>query len=173
MNVALSGLPGAGKSTIGRRLARLLALPFFDSDAEIVRLHGPVAAIFAREGEPQFRRYESEVLRRLANGPACVIALGGGAVLAPENRALLRKHGVIVYLAISAEFAYRRVAHRSHRPLLGASPDLATVRRLLAQRTAAYDDNDFAIDAEGKSPATMAKRIARWYRERDTRGDAP
>jgi len=166
MNLALTGFMGAGKTTTGRRLARILNLPFIDTDAEIAREHGEIAAIFEREGEPQFREYERAVLERVASGEPCVAAVGGGAVVDPTNRRLLRSTGVIVHLAVSAETAFNRVVRRTHRPLLGAKPDLQTVRALLAQRARAYADSDLAIKADGKSPIALANIIARWYRKR-------
>jgi len=166
MHVALTGFMGAGKTTVGRRLARLLHMPFADSDAEVVRLHGEIAQIFEREGEAQFRCYESEALERLMRGRPGVVAVGGGAVLSGKNRALLRRGGVIVHLAISADDAYKRVAHRRHRPLLGAAPDLNAVRALMRSRAAAYADNDFEVQAGGRPAATVARTIARWYRAR-------
>jgi shikimate kinase len=159
---------GAGKSTVGRRLAKLLVLPFFDSDAEIARAHGSIEVIFAQQGEAKFREYEREALLQLVARPPCVIAVGGGAVVAPENRALLRARGVIVHLDISAAAAHRRVLRRTHRPLLGAIPEFAVVRALLRQRAPAYADNDFSVAVEGKSPGAIAQLIAAWYGPSDT-----
>ncbi len=159
---------GAGKSTVGRRLAKLLALPFVDTDAEIARVHGPIEAIFAQHGEAKFREYEREALLQLAARAPCVIAVGGGAIVAPENRALLRAHGVIVHLDISAAAAHRRVLRRTHRPLLGATPEFSVVRTLLRQRAPAYADNDFSVAVEGKSPGAIAQLIAAWYNRSDT-----
>ena len=166
MHVALTGFMGAGKSTVGRRLARMLRMPFADSDAEVVRAHGAIAQIFELEGEARFRCYETEALERLMAAPPSVIAVGGGAVVSDKNRSLLRRDGLIVHLAISPEAAFKRVAHRSHRPLLGTSPTLETIRALLHQRAAAYADNDFEIEAAGRAPETTARAIARWYRGR-------
>jgi shikimate kinase len=166
MNVALTGFMGAGKSTVGRKLSRLLGIPFADTDAEIVRAHGPIPQIFAVEGEAKFRRYERAALERLTAAGPCVIAVGGGGVIAPENRALLRKTGVIVHLSISPETAHRRVAHRTHRPLLGPAPTLDGVRGLLEKRATAYADCDFTIKVDGRTPMAVAQTIARWYRAR-------
>ena len=131
MNVALTGFMGAGKSTTGKRLARLLGIPFVDSDAELERIHGPIADIFGTRGEREFRRLEAEMIDRLsADGPR-VIAVGGGAVMDSANRRVLRRRGVIVHLKVTPAVAWRRVAHRKHRPLLGERPDLARVASLL------------------------------------------
>jgi shikimate kinase len=166
MHLALTGFMGAGKTTVGRRLARLLRMPFADSDAEIARAHGEIKQIFEVEGEVQFRRYEREALESLVSGPPSVMAVGGGAVVSPENRALLRRSGVIVHLAIDAEAAHKRVAHRTHRPLLGETPDVNAIRALLERRREAYADNDFEVRAGGRTPEALAREIARWYRER-------
>jgi shikimate kinase len=166
MNVVLTGFMGAGKSTIGRRVARILGLAFIDTDAEIVKAHGPIADIFSREGEPKFRAYERAQLERLAQRKPAVVAIGGGGVLDPQSRALLRRDGVIVHLAISAEAAHARIVRRKHRPLLGATSSVAAVRALLAQRANAYGDCDYAIDVERRTASDVAETIARWYRER-------
>ena len=172
MNVALTGFMGAGKSTAGRRLARLLQLPFSDTDAEIERVHGKIADIFAREGEGRFRTYESEAIARLsADGPR-VIAVGGGAVVSAANRAALRQAGCIVNLALKPETAFRRVAHRSHRPLLGDAPTIETIRAIMRERADAYADNDLSIAVDAKTPSAVAHIIARWYRRRIAGGDS-
>jgi shikimate kinase len=157
---------GAGKSTAGRRLARILALPFFDSDAEIVREHGAIASIFEREGEQRFREYEAAVIDRLSLPGARVLAVGGGAVVDPKNRAALRRDGLIVHLALLPETSYRRVAHRSHRPLLGPAPTLDAIRAMMRSRASAYADNDLSIAVDAKSSVAVANIIARWYRSR-------
>jgi shikimate kinase len=167
MNVVLTGFMGAGKSTTGKRLAKLLGMRFVDVDAEIERRHGSIAEIFAREGEPSFRRIEAAVIRELAGGEPCVAALGGGAVLDAANRAELRRHAYVVHLRISPRAAHRRVAHRQHRPLLGPKPDLATVTALIAERTAAYEDCDLSIAVDRRSATQTASIIARWYQDRE------
>ena len=166
MNVALTGFMGAGKTTAGKRLARLLGIPFADSDSEIEREHGPIAQIFAREGEPCFRRYESEAIDRLTEKGPLVLAVGGGAVLDPANRQRLRRNGCIVNLALKPETAYRRVAHRTHRPLLGPAPSLESIRSIMQARAAAYADNDLSVAVDTKTPSAVAHIIARWYRHR-------
>jgi shikimate kinase len=166
VNVALTGFMGAGKTTAGKRLARLLGLPFADTDAEVESACGKIAEIFEREGEPAFRRYESEAIARLCGGVPCVIAVGGGAVLNADNRAVLRKNGCIVNLALKPETVYRRVAHRSHRPLLGPAPTIETIRAIMREREAAYADNDLSIAVDSKTPSAVAHIIARWYRRR-------
>jgi shikimate kinase len=172
MNVTLTGFMGAGKTTAGRGLARLLRLPFVDVDVEIEREHGSIGDIFATAGEAVFRRYEADTIERVAADGPCVIAVGGGAVVDPANRAALRRRGVIVNLALKPETAFARVAHRTHRPLLGPAPTLETIRALIAQRAEAYADNDLSIAVDMKSPLAVAHIIARWYRRRTAQTEA-
>ena len=119
MMVALVGLPGSGKSTVGRQLARRLAIPFFDSDHVIEqRLGCSIREFFEREGEERFRDLEQTVLDELTQGPACVLSTGGGSVLRPLNRQHLRERGRVVYLRSTPEEVFRRVRHDRNRPLL-------------------------------------------------------
>ena len=141
-------------------------MPFVDTDAVIEEAHGSIAEIFRREGEAQFRRYESEAIAKLSRSGPMVIAVGGGAIVEPANRAALRSNGCIVNLAIKPETAFRRVAHRSHRPLLGAAPSVDTIARIMREREEAYADNDLSISVDSKSVSAVAHIIARWYRRR-------
>jgi shikimate kinase len=163
MNVVLTGFMGAGKTVTGRRLAQLLRLPFIDTDAEIERRFGPVAQIFQTRGEAAFRRIESAVVEEAASAGPAVIAVGGGAVLDPKNRSVLRRRCYVVHLAVSSRSAYNRVARRRHRPLLGANPAYGTVAALLRQRAQAYADCDLVLHVDRKTPEQAAKIIARWY----------
>ena len=163
MNVALTGFMGAGKTTTGRRLARLLDLDFIDTDAEIERRHGPISDIFKVHGEPEFRKIEAAVIAELSRSGPHVIAVGGGAVVDAQNRQELRQSGVIVHLSVSAQSAWHRVSHRRHRPLLGEQPSLATVTALLEARAAAYADCDLTVRVDHRTPLGTAKIIARWY----------
>jgi shikimate kinase len=166
VNVALTGFMGAGKTTAGRRLARLLGLPFVDSDTEIERRHGSIQEIFARDGEACFRRYESDVIDELTRDGPVVIAVGGGAVLDVGNRRLLRRDGCIVNLSLKPETAHQRVAHRTHRPVLGPAPTLDAIRGIMEARAQAYADNDLSVAVDTKTPSAVAHIIARWYRRR-------
>lgn len=166
VNVTITGFMGAGKSTAGRRLARLLHIPFADSDAEIERAYGPIPDMFARDGETVFRARESEIIAKLCEGGPLVLAVGGGAALDPANRAVMRRDGCIVNLALKPETAFARVSHRTHRPMLGTIPSLERIRELMAERTAAYADNDLSISVDARSPSAIAHIIARWYKRR-------
>lgn len=172
MNVTITGFMGAGKTTAGRRLARLLRIPFADSDAEVERAFGPIAELFERGGEASFRARETETIARLCAGGPLVLAVGGGAVLDPANRAAMRRNGCIVNLALKPETAFARVSHRAHRPLLGPTPSLERIRALMAERAAAYADNDLSISVDARSPSAIAHMIARWYKRKTAVDDA-
>ena len=142
---SLIGLPGSGKSTVGRQLARRLQLPFLDSDHVIEqRLGCSIRQFFEREGEDSFRNVESEVIDELTLAPSSVLSTGGGAVLRPANRKCLRERGPVVYLKSSPEELYRRLRHDRNRPLLqGGDPmtrlrDLHGVRDPLYRETASF-----------------------------------
>ncbi len=173
MNVALTGFMGAGKTTTGRRLARLLGVTFVDTDAELERRHGPIGDIFAKHGEAEFRKLETALIAELTSGGPHVMAVGGGAILDEKNRRRLRRGGVIVHLAVSPQSAWRRVAHRRHRPLLGERPDLERVKALLEERASAYADCDLTIRVDHRTPIAAARIIARWYEDQGTGRAAP
>jgi shikimate kinase len=172
MNLWLTGFMGAGKTTTGKRLARILRMPFADTDADIEREHGPIAKIFESAGESRFRALEHDAITAMAGETAKVVAVGGGAIVAAENRAAMRASGCIIHLSISPGGTFARVSHRTHRPLLGPTPDLATIERVMSARAQAYADCDFCVTVDGKNPAAVAHTIARWYRRRAAVGTA-
>ena len=132
-------MPGGGKSTVGRHLARSLDVRFFDSDAEIERRLGcSVRAFFEREGEARFRDVEHDVIAGLLGDPEFVLATGGGAVLRPETCASLQTCSTVVYLRSTAEELFRRLRHDTHRPLLQVQDTLRKLRELYAQRDPLY-----------------------------------
>lgn len=133
-------MPGCGKSTVGRQLARLLGVDFIDLDAEIERKLGEaIRPFFEREGEAAFRLIEHETLVELLAKPAeLVLATGGGAVLREENRALLQAHSTVLYLRSSPEELFRRLRHDTQRPLLQVNNPLAKLRELFQQRDPLY-----------------------------------
>jgi len=139
--VFLVGMMGAGKTTIGRALARVLRREFLDLDHEIeARCGVRIAHIFDVEGEEGFRRREQSVLQECSDKPDLVLATGGGAVLSEENRACLKGRGVVVYLRATPEELYRRVARDRSRPLLQTPNPQQRVRDLLAQREPLYEE---------------------------------
>jgi shikimate kinase len=137
--LALVGLPGSGKSTVGRQLARRLDLPFVDADQAIEqRLGCAIREFFEREGEERFRDLESETLDDLTRHHPGVLSTGGGVVLRPLNRRILRERTQVFYLRTSPEEIYRRLRHDKVRPLLQVSDPLARLRDLMAQRDPLY-----------------------------------
>lgn len=132
-------MPGSGKSSIGRRVARAAGLPFVDVDTEIELSAGrPIPDIFATDGETGFRDLETLVLRGILESPEpSVVATGGGAVLRAENRALMRANGVVVWLRATPATLHARVGDGQSRPLLAGDP-LGNLTRLLDERGAAY-----------------------------------
>jgi len=137
--IVLIGLMGAGKSTVGRRLAARLHLPFVDADAEIERAAGlPIPEIFARFGEPHFRDGERRVIARLIDGTAKVIATGGGAFMEPSTRALILDRATAIWLDADVEVLAERVGRREGRPLLAGRDPAAVLRELAALRNPIY-----------------------------------
>ena len=157
MIVYLVGMPGAGKSTVGRELAGRLGVPFLDLDAEIEREAGAaVADIFRDEGEASFRALEAAALVKASMQDPAVIACGGGVVLEPANRITLRNTGVAVYLDVPLDELRRRVQPAADRPLIRQEGDL---ERLLASRGPLY--REFAghvVDGSG-DPGVVAAAI--------------
>ena len=138
-NIYLVGLMGAGKTTVGRQLARRLGRVFYDSDHEIVARTGvPIPTIFEIEGEDGFRRREAQTIAELSAGSGMVLATGGGVVLNPENRQLLRDTGWVVYLNVPPALLYERTRHDRGRPLLSVPDPLAKLEELYAQRDPLY-----------------------------------
>lgn len=139
MNIILVGLPGSGKTTIGRQLARRLGLRFVDSDQVIeVRLGCSIREYFEREGEEAFRDLEQTVLDELTQQHQGVLSTGGGSVLRPVNRQRLHERGHVVYLRSAPEDVYRRLRHDKSRPLLQVQDPLARLRALYEARDPLY-----------------------------------
>ena len=161
MRLILVGLPGSGKSTVGRQLARRLDLSFADSDHVIEeRIGCPIRDYFAREGEEAFRDVEESVLAELTRSDVGVIATGGGAVLRPANRRRLRESGHVVYLRSSAEQLIRRLRHDRNRPLLQVDDPLGRLRSLYAERDPLYREAaHFVIETGRPSVSTLVSMI--------------
>lgn len=149
-HLILIGLPGSGKSTLGRKAARQLGVPFLDLDAEIERVEGrTIAEIFAREGEGYFRERESELTAALRDLPSMVLAPGGGWVAEPRNPALLRPPGRIVYLRVSPRTAVRRMGFGvQRRPLLAGPDPVGALQALLERREAVYATADVVVETD-------------------------
>lgn len=154
--VALVGLMGAGKTTVGRRLAQALRLPFADADEAIVEAAGQsIEEIFAQRGECEFRRGERQVISRLLDGPPHVLATGGGAFIDPRTRALMKERAISIWLKAPLEVLMKRVSKRDTRPLLKEEDPQAVMRRLLAEREPFYAEADITIET-GAGPHNTA-----------------
>jgi len=159
--ISLIGLPGSGKSTVGRQLARRLQLPFIDSDHAIEeRLGCSIREFFDREGEARFREIESEVIDRLSAQGAGILSTGGGAVLVPVNRERLRSRGRVVYLKSHPEELIRRLRHDTNRPLLQVADPMAKLRELFVARDPLYRQTaHFVVETGRPSVATLVNMI--------------
>ncbi|NBC20003.1 MAG: shikimate kinase [Alphaproteobacteria bacterium] len=144
--IALVGLMGAGKSTVGKRLAEALGREFYDSDAEIEKAAGlSISDIFAIHGENEFRRGERRVLERLLGETPHVLATGGGAYLDPSTRDLLREKAVTVWLNADLETLWNRVSRRNTRPLLRDPDPKGVLQRLFDEREPIYAQADLSV----------------------------
>ena len=163
--IILIGYRGSGKSTVGRLLAERLRWDFADADEHIEIAAGQsIAEIFASEGEAGFRDREAAVLRELCQQPRLVIATGGGAILRPANRELLRKAGFVAWLRVSPETAWARLqtdpTTAARRPNLTAAGGIEEVRALMAVREPLYREAAALVaDADGLSPEAVAAAI--------------
>lgn len=156
---------GAGKSSVGKKTAKLLGRTFVDTDAIVVREHGPIAKIFVEQGEARFRELEGRaVAEALASGG--VVALGGGAVMSPQTRALLRDHDVVL-LTVSARIVASRIA-MGGRPLLDGDEDpLARWSRIRDERMPVYDEvADVTFDTSSGRIQAVVEDIAEWAKRR-------
>ncbi len=160
--IVLVGLMGAGKSSIGRRLAQALGLPFFDADEEVERAaRRTIAEIFADLGETAFRDGERRVIARLLEGPPHVMATGGGAFMNDETRALIARKAVSVWLKADLDVLVRRVGRKSDRPLLHGREPREVLEALARERDPIYAQADIVIDSvEGPHSATVQAIIA-------------
>lgn len=158
--IALVGLMGVGKSSVGRRLARVLGMPFFDADDEIEKAAGrSVSAIFAEMGEDAFRAGEHRVIARLLEGPPHVLATGGGAMTHPQTRGLLKQKARTVWLKADLSVLAGRVTRRGHRPLV---KDRDPMDVLLAQAEARYPlyaEADVTVDTGRGSHARAVRAV--------------
>jgi shikimate kinase len=159
--ISLVGLPGSGKTTVGRQLARRLQLPFVDSDHEIeVRIGCSIREFFEREGEARFRDIEQDVLDTLTQGADKVLSTGGGAVLRPENRQHLRERGQVVYLKSTPEELFRRLRHDSNRPLLQVADPMLKLKTLYTERDPLYREvAHFVLETGRPSVSTLVNMI--------------
>jgi len=161
LTIIFVGLPGSGKTTIGRQLARRLGVPFVDSDHVIEdRLGCSIREYFAREGEDAFRDVEQAVLDDLSLNHRGVLSTGGGSVLREANRRHLHDRGQVIYLRSSPEDVYRRLRHDTVRPLLQVEDPLSRLRALYDSRDPLYRDAaHFVVETGRPSVATLVNMI--------------
>lgn len=160
-SIVLVGIMGAGKTAVGKRLAGNLGLPFIDTDHEIEAAAGcSVAEIFERFGEPAFRDVERRVIRRLLDGPRVVLATGGGAFMDAETRTVVRARGLSIWIRAPLPLLLKRVAGRTHRPLLMSGDPGTILQGLMQRRHPIYAEADIVIDSRDESVETMASRMA-------------
>ena len=165
-SIVLVGMPGAGKTTIGRRVAHMLHLPFVDADVEIERAAAmTVPEIFAAYGEQTFRDGEKRVIARLLETPHQVIATGGGAFMAEETRAAIRAAGVSVWLKADVGVLLGRVRRKANRPLLAEDPE-GTLRRLMAVREPVFAEADIVVQSTDVAHDAVAANLVAALLER-------
>ena len=162
-NIFLVGLMGAGKTSIGRLLARRLGKTFLDTDQEIERSTGvKIPVIYEIEGEAGFRVREARMLAELVLGGNLVLATGGGAVLMAQNRQLLAENGVVIYLRAAVHDLWNRTRHDKNRPLLKTAEPLAKLEQLYAERDPLYREvADIIVDTGSQSLGSLAHKLER------------
>jgi shikimate kinase len=158
----LIGLPGVGKSTVGRRVARMMGREFVDFDDEIARREGmSVQEIFRTSGEPHFRKLELDLTRELAPRDAMILAPGGGWICQREAAELLGGTGRTIYLRVTPESVFRRSGRISERPLLAGPDPLGKLRELHEQRRHLYEMSDYVVNAETLTKEQLISEVAR------------
>lgn len=162
MNVVLVGFMGCGKTAVGRRVARRLGYRLLDTDHFIESELGiPISEVFARHGEPYFRRLETVLLQRLVGLNHLVVATGGGIVTTPGNMALLKQVGPVIFLDADPEDIIERLQRDTRRPLVQGGDLRDKVARLLGERRPLYEQADIVIPTRGKSPNQVAGEAIR------------
>jgi shikimate kinase len=165
-NLFLVGMPGCGKSTLGRLLSKRLNKAFYDADVELERRLGvTIPLIFELEGEPGFRDREEAVLADLVAETNIVLSTGGGAILRPANRERLKQGGTVLYLHAAPATLWERTRHSKHRPLLQAPDPLLRVQELYALRDALYRDvADVVVESDREQVSRLAHRLEQQLR---------
>jgi shikimate kinase len=164
-SVVLVGMMGAGKSSIGRRLAARLGVPFVDADTEIEKAAGmTIPEIFSAHGEPYFRAGEQRVIARLLDGGPQVLATGGGAFMNPETRAMIAAKGISVWLRATLDVLTKRIKRRGDRPLLKTANPADTLRRLIDERYPTYAEAALTVESRDVPHDTIVEEIVEGLR---------
>ncbi|WPJ96389.1 shikimate kinase [Coraliomargarita algicola] len=164
-NLYLVGFMGVGKSAIGRRVARELGLRFIDSDQQIEKEQGKkIPEIFATEGEARFRELERQFIESGHPDTGCVVSCGGGLVIQPGMKELLKQKGLVICLFASAESIIERTSRNKDRPLLNVADPASKVRALLAEREPIYMDSGACITTEGRTIPEVVRHMIRTYK---------
>jgi shikimate kinase len=159
-SIVIIGMPGSGKSAVGRKLAARLSIPFFDADEEIEAAAGmKIEQIFEHYGETEFRKGERRVITRLLDQPIHVMATGGGAFMDPETRMLIRAKAVSVWLRADLETLLERTSRRSDRPLLKNGDPREILKKLAAEREPFYAEADVTTDSDHRPADETVDRI--------------
>jgi shikimate kinase len=165
--VALVGMMGAGKSSVGRRLAAKLGVPFHDADTEIEEAAGcSIAEIFDHYGEAAFRDGERKIVARLLAQPPHVLATGGGAFIDPETRAKIRDTAISVWIKVPVDVLLARVGRRETRPLLREGDPRELIEKLLETRAPVYAEADLTVESENGPHGAMVDKILEALKER-------
>ena len=165
-NLFLVGMPGSGKSTLGRLLARRLDKPFFDADVELERRLGvAIPVIFELEGEAGFREREEAILGEFVVHTHTVLATGGGVIVRPANRGLLKQNGTVLYLHATPETLWERTRRSKHRPLLQSHDPFGRLKELYMERDPLYRETaDFVIESDQEQVIRLAQRLEQQLR---------
>ena len=158
--IVLVGLMGAGKTSVGRLLAKRLDLEFIDADDEIEQAaQCSIEQIFESRGEAEFRDGERRVIARLLTGPTHVLATGGGAFMRKETRDAIRGRGISVWLRADLDLLLRRVSRRKNRPLLRNENPRQTLEKLMEERYPVYAEADIVVDSGDRPPGTIVDNV--------------
>ncbi len=166
-NIFLIGSMGAGKTTVGRHLARKLGINFFDTDREIeTRCGVSIATIFEYEGESGFRDRESKIIKLLSENSPLVLATGGGSILREENRKILSARGTVFYLKVSLNEQYSRLSHDKTRPLLQTDNPREKLKQIMSERAPLYESvADLVVNSSGRNMRYVVNEIIKHYKD--------
>ncbi|MCQ2914624.1 MAG: shikimate kinase [Alphaproteobacteria bacterium] len=155
----LVGMPGAGKTSVGKRLAKIFEIPFIDADDEIEKAGGSaIADLFNIFGETEFRRAEEKIMERLLKGPVCVLSSGGGAFISEKTRENAKKYSVSLFLDAHIDTLVRNTIGRSHRPLLNSADPSEALKKLLSDRRKYYELADIHLPYEKETLGQVIRR---------------